>query len=105
MTAQTAANEPALEAARIGVRELRNQVAAVLRRAAAGERLIITVDGIPTAQLGPIETPATGADLDQLIAAGLVSPPRRADRGAPPKPLALPVDISVDGVLDDLRGR
>ncbi len=103
--AKTTAAEPAHEAARIGVRELRNHVAAVLRRASAGERLIITVDGVPTAQLGPIETPVGGADLDQLIAAGLVAPPRRTDRADPPEPLALPVDISVAGVLDDLRGR
>ncbi len=39
---------------RVGVRELRNSVAAVVRRAAAGERLVITVDGRPAAQLGPL---------------------------------------------------
>jgi prevent-host-death family protein len=35
-------------------RELRNQAGAVLRRAAQGERFTITVDGRPTAELGPL---------------------------------------------------
>ena len=34
---------------RIAIRELRNQVSRVVRRAHAGERLIITVDGVPAA--------------------------------------------------------
>lgn len=34
-------------------KELRNNVAAVLRRAEAGEELTITVAGRPVAQLGP----------------------------------------------------
>ena len=46
---------------RVGIRELRNQVAAVVRRAAAGERVVVTVDGRPVAQLGPLE-PGAGAD-------------------------------------------
>lgn len=38
---------------RIPQRELRNNVSEVLRRAEAGERLTITVDGRPVAELGP----------------------------------------------------
>ena len=38
----------------IGIRELRNHVAAVVRRAAAGERIVVTVDGVAMAQLGPL---------------------------------------------------
>ncbi len=34
-------------------RELRNNVSDVLRRAEAGERFTITVDGRPVAELGP----------------------------------------------------
>ena len=36
-------------------RELRNNVAEVLRRAEAGEDLTITVSGRPVAHLGPLE--------------------------------------------------
>ncbi|MDZ7675748.1 MAG: type II toxin-antitoxin system prevent-host-death family antitoxin [Acidimicrobiales bacterium] len=87
---------------RIGVRELRNDVAAVLRRAAAGERIAVTVDGRPTAQLGPLES--TGEPtLDDLVATGLVQGPRR-DHTAGPEPIDPPVDIRLDDILDELRG-
>lgn len=35
-------------------KELRNRVGEMLRRAEAGERLIITVSGRPVAELGPV---------------------------------------------------
>lgn len=91
----------------IGVRELRNQVAAVVRRAASGERITVTVDGVPTAQLGPLE-PTGQPELADLVAAGLVDPPRRdhpAPTDAEPVPIELAVDVDVDRVLDELRGR
>lgn len=86
----------------IGVRQLRNEVAAVLRRASGGERIVVTVDGVPTAQIGPIE-PAGPPTLDDLVAGGLVEPPRR-QVSAGPDPLDPPVDIRLDDVLDELRG-
>ncbi|HYZ98826.1 MAG TPA: type II toxin-antitoxin system prevent-host-death family antitoxin [Acidimicrobiales bacterium] len=89
---------------RIGVRELRNNVAAVLRRAAAGERVVVTVDGVPAAQVGPLEANAA-LTLDDLVAAGLVRPPSRRDRPPPPEAEDAPVDVRPDGVLDELRGR
>lgn len=88
--------------ARVGIRELRNDVAAIVRRAAAGERIVITVDGRPTAQLGPL-APTGVPSLDDLVAAGTVEPPRR--QGATdPDPVDAPVDVRIDRVLDDLRG-
>lgn len=87
----------------IGVRELRNNVAGVLRRAAAGERITITVDGRPTAQLGPLE-PTSSPTLDDLVAGGLIDPPRRAGARTDPDPLDPPVDIRLDDVLDEQRG-
>lgn len=56
--------------ATIPQRELRNHVAAVLRRAEAGERLTITVDGRPVAELGPLSgrrTPAAAGDLEAIL--------------------------------------
>lgn len=88
---------------RIGVRELRNDVAAVLRRAAGGERIVVTVDGVPTAQLGPLD-PDGAPTLDDLVATGLVHPPRRPGPGAEPVPIDPAVDIRLDDVLDGLRG-
>jgi prevent-host-death family protein len=42
----------------VSVRELRNQTAAVLRRVEAGERLRVTVDRRPVAELIPLATRA-----------------------------------------------
>jgi len=89
----------------VGVRELRNNVAAVLRRAAAGERVVVTVDGRPVAMLGPLEPDATaGLSLDDLIAAGLVEPAARTDRPAAPEAVTLPVDTRAARTLADVRG-
>jgi prevent-host-death family protein len=89
----------------IGVRELRSNVAAFLRRAAAGERILVTVDGEPTAQLGPVE-PTGRPTLDDLVASGLVDAPRRPGASlGDPEPLDLAVDVRLDDVLGDLRGR
>jgi prevent-host-death family protein len=87
---------------RVGIRELRNDVAAVVRRAAAGERIVVTLDGAPVAQLGPLEPTGTPS-LDDLIAAGHVRAPRRAAPEEPPAVTA-PVDARSDWLLDDIRG-
>lgn len=41
----------------VALRELRNNAASVLRRAQAGERIVITTRGKPVASLTPIEQP------------------------------------------------
>lgn len=87
----------------MGIRELRNNVAAVVRRAANGERILVTSDGKPVAMLGPVE-PATGVTMDDLVAAGLVRPAGRQDRPDAPDATVLPVDVRVDRVLADIRG-
>lgn len=87
----------------MGIRELRNNVAAVVRRAASGERIVVTVDGVATAQLGPLE-PTGQLTLDDLVAAGLVLPPARLDRPSPRDVEDVPVDARPDHILDELRG-
>jgi prevent-host-death family protein len=89
---------------RVGIRELRNNVAAVVRRAAAGERITITVDGVPAAQLGPLSPGTGGPTLDDLVAAGLAQPPGRRDHPVDVDVEDVPVDTSPDAVLDQLRG-
>jgi prevent-host-death family protein len=88
----------------IGVRELRNQVAAVVRRAAGGERIVVTVDGRPMAQLAPL-TPAGQPTLADLAATGLLDAPQKARPLAPPSAEDLAVDVRLDRVMDELRGR
>jgi len=87
----------------VGARELRANLAAVLRQAGTGERVIVTVDGRPVAQLGPLE-PIAGATLADLAASGLVDPPRRPDRPIPPEALDAAVDVRLDRVLAEVRG-
>jgi len=62
---------------RIPQRELRNDISAVLRRVAAGERLRVTVAGRDAADLVPIdETPAwtAGARAHELITGAQADP-------------------------------
>ncbi|MGV3759671.1 MAG: type II toxin-antitoxin system Phd/YefM family antitoxin [Actinomycetota bacterium] len=87
----------------IGARELRANLATALRQAGAGERILVTVDGKPVAQLGPLE-PTAGPTLADLAASGLVEPPSRPDRPAPPDALDAAVDVRLDRVLDEVRG-
>jgi prevent-host-death family protein len=89
---------------RVGVRELRSNVAALVRRAATGERIVVTVDGVPTAVLGPVEPGAGALSLDDLVAAGLLQPASRGDRPEAPEPASVPVDARSDRVLAELRG-
>ena len=88
---------------RVGVRELRNQTAAWIRRAGDGERVIVTVDGRPVAQLGPIE--GDGASLDDLAARGLLLPGRRTDRARPTTTYTPYSGFRLDRALQELRGR
>jgi prevent-host-death family protein len=86
----------------IGVRTLRAQLASALRQAEAGHRLVVTVDGRPVAQLGPLE-PSGAPSLEELAAAGLLEPPRRA-RPPAPEGLDPAVDVRLDRILDEVRG-
>jgi prevent-host-death family protein len=90
--------------AKVGVRELRANVAALVRRASSGERIVVTSDGVPVAVLGPLAPADTGVTLDDLIAAGLLIPPGRSDRPEEPDPTQVPIDTRTDRVLDELRG-
>jgi len=88
----------------IGARELRANLAAAVRQAEAGERVLITIDGRPVAQLGPVE-PSGAPSLADLTAAGLVEPPRRLDRPAAPDAVDTAVDVRLDRVLAQVRGQ
>jgi prevent-host-death family protein len=54
--------------ATIPQKELRNNIAQVLRRAEAGEEITVTVSGRPVAQLGPVRARqwVKGDDLAEL---------------------------------------
>jgi prevent-host-death family protein len=52
--------------ATIPQRELRNNITEVLRRAEAGERLTVTVNGRPVAELGPLPGHQRGTPAELL---------------------------------------
>ncbi len=89
---------------RLSMSDLRRDLAASLRRAEAGERIVVTVDGRPVAQLGPVGADEAVLTLDHLLAVGLITAAERPDHPDPLPPTQLPVDVRVDSVIDDLRG-
>ena len=91
----------------LGIRDLRAHVATAVRRAGAGERIVVTVGGRPVAQLGPIEPIGEDLTIDDLAARGLVVAPRRTDPLPPGATVTapLPVGARLDRVLTEVRGR
>ncbi len=63
-------------ATRVPQRELRNHTADVLRRVEQGERVEITVNGHPVAELGPIDPRPTFVPTDRIVRElrGLLAP-------------------------------
>lgn len=59
---------------RVGVRELKNSLSAYLRRARAGEHIVVTDRGVTVARLVPPDLPP---HLVTLIREGRLIPPRR----------------------------
>lgn len=88
---------------RVGARQLRADLAAHLRRAAAGETVAVTVDGVTVAVLGPAAGgPGTG--IEALVASGALLAPRRPDRPtAPAEPLTPFVTVRPEAMFRGLR--
>ena len=84
---------------RVGVRELRQQASAVLRRVAAGESIIVTDRGRPVARLTPY-----GADnIEALRQAGRVREALRPMRDAPPAVVPPPGGPTAAEALAEAR--
>jgi len=91
---------------RVGVRELRNYTSRLVARARAGERILITVDGVPAAEIGPIVGPPHERTIEELVAAGLVIPPRVANHPpAKARPVKLPGRRRASDIVIDDRER
>jgi prevent-host-death family protein len=88
---------------RIALRELRNHTSRVVRRASAGERIIITVDGVPTAQIVPLDASAIEPTLDELIAQGRLLAPRHPSTPVPAAPLDRPRARSLAEIVLEHR--
>ena len=89
--------------ARVGVRELRQNLSVYLDRVKAGETLEVTEHGRPVAQLAP-NPPQKLSILDQMIADGLVTPAKFDHRLLPPPPPdPTPGEPTLSEILQAMR--
>lgn len=90
---------------RIGIRDLRADLSTWVRRAEAGSRVVVTIDGEPVAQLGPLDAGGPETTIDDLVARGLLDRARRDDR--PPPTFTMPVwaGTRLDQLTREVRGR
>jgi prevent-host-death family protein len=89
--------------AHIGIRDLRSALSTFIKRAHAGERIVITVDGNPIAQLSGLGADQTGATMADLVARGAVLPPRRRGDWVPGEPMVLYSGARIDRALSQVR--
>lgn len=82
----------------MGIRELRADLSRWVRRARAGEEVVVTDRGKAVARLVPVGE----RKLDRLIREGVVVPAPRPWRGELPKPIEDAGPLS-DIVLEDRR--
>jgi prevent-host-death family protein len=87
----------------IGIRELRADLAAHVRRAGAGQRVVVSVDGRPVAQLAPLEAEGGQTVLADLYASGAVVAPRRTDPARPAPPVPVWSGGRLDRLLREVR--
>jgi prevent-host-death family protein len=84
---------------RIGIRELRQNASAYLRRVEAGECFEITDHGRPVALLQPYRKMST---IERMIAEGRIIPAKRP--WTPPEPLPMqPGEKPVSELLQEMR--
>lgn len=89
--------------AHVGIRELRAALATYIRRAQAGERVVITADGAPVAELSSVGADFSGVTMTDLIARGAVLAPRRRGDFLPGDPILLTSGSRVDRALGQVR--
>jgi prevent-host-death family protein len=87
--------------ARVGVRELRQNLSVYLRRVKAGETLEVTEHGQPVARLEP-SLPESMSILDRMIAEGRATPAIRNLADLPP-PLPARPGKTLTEILLEMR--
>jgi prevent-host-death family protein len=89
---------------RVTIRELRNDVSRIVRRANAGERLIITSNGVAVAEIRPLEERSTKRSLEELISSGEVIAPRTRAKPRSATPMRFTGPKTTDEILREHRG-
>ena len=95
----------------IGIRQLRADLAAHVRRAQGGETTVISIGGAPAAALTPLaghdagrDGANAGAPLSSLIASGALIAPRRSDRQVADGTVSTWANVRLDRLLREIRG-
>lgn len=90
---------------RIGIRDLRQQASTYIRRAGAGEHIVVTISGQPAAVLGPVDSPQLGLlRISDLFANGAVIAPRRTGEFRLGDPIIVHSGARIDQLLRQVRG-
>jgi len=88
--------------ARVGIRELRQNLSIYVDRVKEGETLEVTEHGHPVAELGPIRRPSTSI-YEQLVADGRITPATRSMKEWP-EPVSLkPGEEAPSSILLRMR--
>jgi hypothetical protein len=72
--------------------------------AAAGRRIIVTVGGLPTVVLGPIDDRGGKVTIVALVAAGALVPPRRLGIACLCAPIVMWSGRRLDRAFAEVRG-
>lgn len=89
----------------VGIRELRANLASIVRLAGNGTDVIVTIDGLPVAQIGPLRPPERPSPIDELISRGQLIGPTRAPRTAPAGTVGLSAGERIGRLVREVRGR
>lgn len=90
---------------KIGIREMREQASTYVRRAGAGQRILVTVSGAPVAMIGPITSDSMPTlTIADLVARGAVIAPRRHGDFKPGDPVSVHSGARIDQLLRQVRG-
>lgn len=95
-------NEPS-QRARVGIRELRQNLSIYVDRVKDGETLEVTEHGHPVAELTPIR-PRSKSLYDQMVADGRITPAAMPIGSLPPPIELLPDAEPVSTILVRMRG-
>lgn len=87
----------------MGIRQLRADLAAAVRRAGAGEQIVVTIGGQPLATLVPLGAADGHVGMADLIARGQVVPPRRTGTWTPPPAVPVWRGTRIDRLLREIR--
>ena len=92
----------------IGIRELRADLAAHVRRAQGGETTVVSIAGQPAAALVPLagnaDPDGNSVQLSSLIASGALIAPRRSDGQTAHGTITTWANVRLDRLLREIRG-